>query len=216
MVEENQEVAARHGALPVGPAQHPDPGRSRRQGPLRGRHRRRDDPRRKRTPAATSASSIMEHKGDLHPQVVLEDASGKILDFYYLPEKAHIEVDEGHADLGRHAAGQDAPRGLRHAGHHRRSAPGDRNLRGPQAQGPGRDRRDRRHRRTPGRETPRQADHHRPQREPASNASTSSRTASTCASTPATSSGPARPWSTGRWCRTTSSASPAKRPCSST
>jgi DNA-directed RNA polymerase subunit beta' len=38
---------------------------------------------------------IMEHKGDLHPQVVLEDASGKILDFYYLPEKAHIEVDEG-------------------------------------------------------------------------------------------------------------------------
>ena len=38
---------------------------------------------------------IMEHKGDLHPQVILEDASGKILDFYYLPEKAHIEVDEG-------------------------------------------------------------------------------------------------------------------------
>jgi DNA-directed RNA polymerase subunit beta' len=38
---------------------------------------------------------IMEHKGDLHPQVVLEDASGKILDFYYLPEKAHIEVEEG-------------------------------------------------------------------------------------------------------------------------
>ena len=37
----------------------------------------------------------MEHKGDLHPQVVLEDASGKILDFYYLPEKAHIEVTEG-------------------------------------------------------------------------------------------------------------------------
>src|SRR3990172_8875200 len=38
---------------------------------------------------------IMEHKGDLHPQVVLEDASGKILDFYYLPERAHIEVSEG-------------------------------------------------------------------------------------------------------------------------
>ena len=37
----------------------------------------------------------MEHKGDLHPQIVLEDASGKILDFYYLPEKAHIEVTEG-------------------------------------------------------------------------------------------------------------------------
>ena len=38
---------------------------------------------------------IMEHKGDLHPQVVLEDETGKILDFYYLPEKAHIEVNEG-------------------------------------------------------------------------------------------------------------------------
>ncbi|MDB5388532.1 MAG: rpoC, partial [Planctomycetaceae bacterium] len=38
---------------------------------------------------------IIEHKGDLHPQIVLEDASGKILDFYYLPEKAHIEVTEG-------------------------------------------------------------------------------------------------------------------------
>ncbi len=38
---------------------------------------------------------IMEHKGDLHPQVVLEDANGKILDFYYLPEKAHVEAEEG-------------------------------------------------------------------------------------------------------------------------
>ena len=38
---------------------------------------------------------IMEHKGVYHPQVVLEDSSGKILDFYYLPEKAYIEVQEG-------------------------------------------------------------------------------------------------------------------------
>ncbi len=38
---------------------------------------------------------VMEHKGDLHPQIVLEDSSGKILDFYYLPEKAHIEAAEG-------------------------------------------------------------------------------------------------------------------------
>ncbi len=39
---------------------------------------------------------VMEHKGDLHPQVVVEDPeTGKILDFYYLPEKAHIEVEEG-------------------------------------------------------------------------------------------------------------------------
>jgi len=33
---------------------------------------------------------IMERKGVYHPHVVLEDESGKILDFYYLPEKAYI------------------------------------------------------------------------------------------------------------------------------
>jgi DNA-directed RNA polymerase subunit beta' len=38
---------------------------------------------------------ITEHKGDLHPQIIIEDASGKILDFSYMPEKAHIEVKEG-------------------------------------------------------------------------------------------------------------------------
>ncbi len=39
--------------------------------------------------------TIIEHKGDLHPQVVVEDGTGKILDFYYLPERASIEVEEG-------------------------------------------------------------------------------------------------------------------------
>ena len=39
---------------------------------------------------------IQEHKGDFHPQIVVEDPKeGKILDFYYLPEKAHIEAEEG-------------------------------------------------------------------------------------------------------------------------
>ncbi|MGD9721889.1 MAG: DNA-directed RNA polymerase subunit beta' [Pirellulales bacterium] len=46
-------------------------------------------------PSGHERRMIMEHKGDLHPQVVLEDSTGKILDFYYLPEKAHIEVTEG-------------------------------------------------------------------------------------------------------------------------
>jgi len=39
--------------------------------------------------------TIIEHKGDLHPQIILEDGSGKILDFYYLPERATIEVQDG-------------------------------------------------------------------------------------------------------------------------
>ncbi|MAT14232.1 MAG: DNA-directed RNA polymerase subunit beta', partial [Planctomyces sp.] len=39
--------------------------------------------------------TIIEHKTDLHPQIILEDGTGKILDFYYLPEGANIDVDEG-------------------------------------------------------------------------------------------------------------------------
>jgi DNA-directed RNA polymerase subunit beta' len=39
--------------------------------------------------------TVIEHKGDLHPQIRIEDAEGKILDFYYLPEKANVEVDDG-------------------------------------------------------------------------------------------------------------------------
>ncbi len=38
---------------------------------------------------------IMDHKGELHPQIVMEDADGRPQDVYYLPEGAHIEVEEG-------------------------------------------------------------------------------------------------------------------------
>ncbi|HAI12467.1 MAG TPA: DNA-directed RNA polymerase subunit beta', partial [Phycisphaerales bacterium] len=38
---------------------------------------------------------VIEHKGEMHPRIVVEDASGKILDFHYLPAKARIEVVEG-------------------------------------------------------------------------------------------------------------------------
>ncbi len=40
---------------------------------------------------------IVDHKGELHPQIVIEDADGKPLDVYYLPERAFIEVEEGAA-----------------------------------------------------------------------------------------------------------------------
>ena len=46
-------------------------------------------------PSGHMRRMVMEHKGVYHPQVVLEDESGKILRFYYLPEKAYIEVIEG-------------------------------------------------------------------------------------------------------------------------
>ena len=51
--------------------------------------------------SGTSRTMIIEHKGDLHPQIMLEDASGKILDFYFLPEKAIVEV----ADSSQISAG---------------------------------------------------------------------------------------------------------------
>jgi DNA-directed RNA polymerase subunit beta' len=38
---------------------------------------------------------VIEHKGDRHPQIIIEDAEGKILDVHYLPAGARIEVTEG-------------------------------------------------------------------------------------------------------------------------
>ncbi len=38
---------------------------------------------------------IVEHKGDKNPQVVIEDAQGKILEYHYLPARARIEVTDG-------------------------------------------------------------------------------------------------------------------------
>jgi DNA-directed RNA polymerase subunit beta' len=46
-------------------------------------------------PSGHTRRTIMEHKGDLHPQIIIEDAQGRILDFYYIPERAGIEVGEG-------------------------------------------------------------------------------------------------------------------------
>lgn len=38
---------------------------------------------------------VIEHKGDLHPQIVLEDAKGEPLALYPIPERAYIEVEDG-------------------------------------------------------------------------------------------------------------------------
>ena len=54
-----------------------------------------ETPRAEKDPSGHIRRMVMEHKGDLHPQIVVEDEDGKILDFYYLPEKSHIEVEEG-------------------------------------------------------------------------------------------------------------------------
>ncbi len=38
---------------------------------------------------------IMEHKGDLHPQVLIRDKDGNVLHQYHLPERALIDVKDG-------------------------------------------------------------------------------------------------------------------------
>jgi DNA-directed RNA polymerase subunit beta' len=45
--------------------------------------------------SGTMRRTVIEHKSGLHPQVVVEDGAGRILDFYYLPEGASIEVEDG-------------------------------------------------------------------------------------------------------------------------
>jgi DNA-directed RNA polymerase subunit beta' len=46
-------------------------------------------------PRTAERPVVIEHKGDKHPQIIIEDASGKILDVHYLPAGARIEVAEG-------------------------------------------------------------------------------------------------------------------------
>ncbi len=64
---------------------------------------------------------VIEHKGDLHPQLVLEDKNGQPLAIYPIPERAYIEVEDGQkihagdlmAKTAREAAGtQDITGGL--------------------------------------------------------------------------------------------------------
>jgi len=38
---------------------------------------------------------IMEHKGEKHPAIVIQNNKGEILKHYPLPERSHIEVDDG-------------------------------------------------------------------------------------------------------------------------
>ena len=44
---------------------------------------------------ATKRLVIIEHRGERHPRIVIEDNDGKILDFHYLPAKARIDVTDG-------------------------------------------------------------------------------------------------------------------------
>ncbi len=69
----------------------------------------------------TVRKQVIEHKGDLHPQLVLKDKSGQALSLYPIPERAYVEVEDGQkiepghllAKTAREAAGtQDITGGL--------------------------------------------------------------------------------------------------------
>ncbi|HRP63966.1 MAG TPA: DNA-directed RNA polymerase subunit beta', partial [Phycisphaerales bacterium] len=45
--------------------------------------------------ARASELIVIEHTGEKHPQIIIEDDAGTILDFHHLPAKARIEVKEG-------------------------------------------------------------------------------------------------------------------------
>jgi DNA-directed RNA polymerase subunit beta' len=50
---------------------------------------------------------VIEHKGEKHPRIIIEDQEGTIQSFHYLPAKAHIEVEEGqHVNPGHLLARQ--------------------------------------------------------------------------------------------------------------
>ncbi|MEM7622676.1 MAG: DNA-directed RNA polymerase subunit beta', partial [Planctomycetota bacterium] len=53
---------------------------------------------------------VIEHKGDLHPQINIVDENDNILDFHYLPAKARVEVTDGEVIEAGHMLARQ-PRG---------------------------------------------------------------------------------------------------------
>ncbi|MHC4872420.1 MAG: DNA-directed RNA polymerase subunit beta' [Planctomycetota bacterium] len=42
-----------------------------------------------------SRKMVTEHKGDMHPQILITDKTGHILAYYSVPERAYLDVEEG-------------------------------------------------------------------------------------------------------------------------
>ena len=108
LVDDGEKVTPRHDALRVGPAQHADPRRGRRQGPLRG-HRRgrngadRDATRRGHTAAVDHRAQGRPAPADHHRGRPTARSSTSTT----CPSKADIEVARRPEDHRRHAARQD-------------------------------------------------------------------------------------------------------------
>ena len=145
-VEDGEQVKKGETVVDLGSLQRADPHREGRQGrvPRHDPGRHRGQRRRTRKPAS-KGMVVIEHKEDLHPQIVIVDPKTKeVLASYSIPAGAHVAVKEGEGRHRRHPARQDPAQGRQDQGHHRRSAACGRTLRSPQAEGRLRDRQDRR------------------------------------------------------------------------
>ncbi len=65
---------------------------------------------------------IIEHKEDLHPQIVIVGDKKEVLASYSIPAGAHVIVEEGQKVRAGRIAGKDAAKSGQDQGHHRRSA----------------------------------------------------------------------------------------------
>ena len=90
---------------------------------------------------------IIEHKEDLHPQIVIVGDDGEVArELFDSGRRARHRRGEPE-NSGRRAARQDAAKSRQDQGHHRRSAACGRTVRSASSERRGRDREDRRHRR---------------------------------------------------------------------
>ena len=53
--------------------------------------------------------TVMEHREDLHPHIVIKNNAGDLADHHTLPSGAHLMVQGGGCRAGWHDAGEDAP-----------------------------------------------------------------------------------------------------------
>ena len=109
LVEEGQEVKASEAMFEWDP--HSIPILSEAAGIIRFQDVEEGETIRTETVTGRMQSVVIEHKGEKHPRVVIENAEGTILDFHYLPAKARIQVKEGQEIKSGHLLAQQ-PRAI--------------------------------------------------------------------------------------------------------
>ena len=68
------------------------------------------------------AMVIIDHKEDLHPQIIISDDKGEVVANYPIPSGAHIVVNEGDKIVAGTLMAKTPRKTVQDQGHHRRSA----------------------------------------------------------------------------------------------